>query len=227
MVTTLKARLPGKLASALGLVVLATFLGLPVAGAVSSGDEESFDFRKGTRWKYVGRANGVKTTMVQDVFKISQGDFFARGELATVHHLLMRTRTEDALGERESISTGSYLGLEGDYLVTGTSGGVPVRIYKLGSRKGETWPCTDPRLKSDPDRVFTHLGVEKVAVPAGIFRNARHVQVVIRTEGGVHTGDFYIVPGIGIVKTEALSETAGQKKDVLLELESFSPPGEF
>jgi hypothetical protein len=225
MVTTLTAsKVPPFL---LWTVFLALPLGLPEGWASSPVDEESFDFRTGTRWKYVGTAGGLKTTLAQEVFKISQGDLFVKGELATIHHILMRTQSESARGQRELISTTSYLGLEGDYFVTGTLAGVPVRVYKLGSRKGDTWPCTDPRLKSVPDRVFTHLGVEKVAVPAGIFRNARHVQVVIEAEGGLHTGDFYIVPGIGIVKTRAVSETGGRKTEVFLELESFTPSVEF
>lgn len=202
-------------------------LAFPQGWAASSGDEESFDFFKGTRWTYVGTANGMKTKVVQEIFKVSRGEFFVKGESATVHQLLMRTWSVEPGGERESISTTSYLGLENDYLVTGAVGTVPVRIYKTGSRKGDTWPCTDPRLKSAPDRVFTHLGMEKVTVPAGIFRNARHVQVVIQAEGGSHTGDFFIVPGIGIVKTQAVSETAGRKMEVVLELESFNRPGEF
>src|SRR5206468_4922553 len=107
------------------------------------------------------------------------------------------------------LTTKSYMGVEGGYLVTRTLGGVPVRLYKLGSKKGDRWECTDARLKSDPDRVFTHLGVETVAVPAGTFRNARHVRVEIVAEGRRHTGDFYIVPGVGIVKTEAVLEGDG------------------
>jgi hypothetical protein len=207
-----------------GLVVLAALLALPGA---SPGDEESFRFRKGTRWKYTGTSDGTKTTLLQEVFKISEGDLFTKGEPATIYHLLMKTQSEEPGGAAATLSTKTYLGVEGGYLVTGTLGGVPVRIYKLGSRKGDTWECTDPRLKSDPDRVFTHLGVVTVAVPAGTFTNARHVQVEILANGGRHTGDFYIVPGVGIVKSEAAVESNGVRKSVLVELDRFEPPGEF
>ena len=144
-----------------------------------------------------------------------------------MYHLAMKTVTSSAVGELESLTTTGYLGVENGFLVTGTLGAAPVRIYKLDSRPGDSWLCTDPRLKDVPDRTFTHLRTEAVAVPAGLFKNARHIQVVIRKDAGTYTGDFYIVPGIGIVKTEALAEGDGPAKRVLLELESFSSPGEF
>jgi len=212
---------------ATALFVLAALLSLPSAWAAPSGDEETFQFRKGTRWKYTGTAGGTKTTLTQEVFKISQGEVFTKGEPATVYHLVTRTQSDDPAGQTSSLSTRSYLGVESGYLVTGSFGGVPVRIYKLGSQKGDSWECTDPRLKADPDRVFTHLGVETVSVPAGTFKNARHVQVEILAAGGRHVGEFYIVPGVGIVKTQAMSESNGIRKSVLLELDSFDLPGEF
>jgi hypothetical protein len=207
--------------------VLSLFLAFSGAWAASQGDEDSFRFRKGTRWKYTGTAGTTKTSLIQEVFKISEGELFMKGEPATIYHLLMKTESDDPTGAAASLTTKSYLGVEGGYLVTGTLGGVPVRLYKLGSRKGDTWECTDGRLKSAPDQVFTHLGVETVAVPAGTFRNARHVQVEIQAEGRRHTGDFYIVPGVGIVKSEAVVEANGVQKRLLLELDRFEPPGDF
>jgi hypothetical protein len=215
-----------RLIPALGMAA-AVLAGFPSAGAGSSHDEETFEFRKGTRWKYVGTANGTKTTVTQEVFRISRGELFTRGEAATVHHLLMRSSSEGPEGGQESVSTSGFLGVEGGYFMTGSIGGAPVRLYKLGSRPGDTWLCTDPRLKSQPDRQFTHLGMVQVAVPAGVFRNARHVQVHVEKDGVTSTGDFYIVPGVGIVKTEAVAEGYGIKHRVVLELESFTPPNEF
>jgi len=210
-----------------GMVVLGVFLALSGVGAASQGDEDSFNFRKGTRWRYTGTAGATKTSLIQEVFKISEGELFTKGEPATIYHLLMKTERDEPGGAAATLTTKSYLGVEAGYLVTGSLGGVPVRLYKLGSKKGDRWECTDARLKSDPDRVFTHLGVETVSVPAGTFRNARHVRVVIAAEGRRHTGDFYIVPGVGIVKTEAAVEGDGVHKRVVLELDRFEPPGEF
>jgi hypothetical protein len=211
-----------------GLVGLALAAGLSPAWAVSGGDEELFLFRKGTRWSYVGTSNGSRTTVNQEVFKVSQGEFFAKGEPATLHHLIMRSVVADGpTGGIESVSTTGYVGVEGGYFVTGSLGGAPVRLYRLGSKPGDTWPCTDPRLKSPSDHLFTHMGLETVSVPAGVFRNARHVQVQVRSQGVTSTGDFYIVPGVGIVKTGAVSEGNGVTRHVELELEKFSPPGEF
>jgi hypothetical protein len=209
------------------MVVLGLLLALAGAGAASQGDEDTFHFRKGTRWKYTGTAGSTKTSLIQEIFKVSEGELFAKGEPATIYHLLMKTQSDDPTGAAASLTTKTYMGVEGGYLVTGSLGGVPVRLYKLGSRKGDTWECTDARLKSAPDRVFTHLGVETVSVPAGTFRNARHVRVEIAAEGRRHTGDFYIVPGVGIVKTEAVVETDGARKSMLLVLDRFEPPGEF
>lgn len=181
----------------------------------STGDETSFRFQEGTRWTYVGTSQGQKTTVVQEVLQVRPG------EQATVFQLLTKSRTEGPAGELEAISTGSYIGLEDGHFVTGTLGGVAVRLYKKSSRKGDSWPCTE-----GSDRVFTNLGVEEVTVPAGTFPQAHHVQVRVQTPGGVHTGDFYIVPGVGIVKTQATSEENGVKKSVLLELVRFTVPGE-
>ena len=210
-----------------GLLGVALGTGLSPTWAASGGEDETFLFRKGTRWNYVGTSNGTRTTVIQEVFKVSQGEFFAQGEPATLHHLVMRSVAHGPLGGIETVSTTGYVGVEGGYFITGSLGGAPVRLYRLGSKPGDSWPCTDPRLKSQPDHAFTHLGVQTVSVPAGVFRNARHVQVQVRTEGVMSTGDFYIVPGVGIVKTEAVSEGNGVTRRVELELEKFSPPGEF
>jgi hypothetical protein len=212
--------------TALGLAATLA-LGIPAAGAASSGDDETFEFPKGTRWKYVGTTNGTKTTVVQEVFKVSHGELFVPGESITVYHLIMRSGSEGFEGGLESVSTTGFVAVDGEYFMTGSLGSAPVRLYKLGSKPGDSWPCTDPRLKSLPDRTFTHRGLEKVTVPAGVFRNARHVQVQVRKEGVTSTGDFYIVPGVGIVKTQAVVEASGGTRRVELELESFSPPGEF
>ena len=210
-----------------GLLGVALGVGLSPAWAASGTQEESFLFRKGTRWNYVGTSNGSRTTVIQEIFKVSQGEFFAKGEPATLHHLIMRSVADGPTGGAESISTTGYVGVEGGYFVTGSLGGAPVRLYRLGSKPGDSWPCTDPRLKAQPGRSFTHMGLETVAVPAGVFKNARHVRVQVRGEGVTSTGDFYIVPGVGIVKTEAVSEGNGVTRRVELELEKFSPPGEF
>jgi hypothetical protein len=214
-------------AGTVGILVLAVCLGVPPVWAGSSPDDESFHFLKGTRWKYVGTSNGRPTSVVQEVFKISQGDLFIKGESVTLHHLMMRSVIGGPEGESESISTTGYLGTDGEYFFTGTLGAAPVRMYKLGAKKGDVWPCTDPRLKATSDRQFLHLGEESVSVPAGMFRHARHLQVRVSQSGITSTGDFYVVPGVGIVKTEAQSEGGGGKRHVLLELESFTPPGEF
>jgi len=208
-------------------VVLATGLGISSAAAAPSGDQESFRFEKGTRWTYVGTTQGQKTTVVQEVFKVREGDFSLKGESAILYPLLSRTLTEGPSSEVESITTTGYLGLESGFFVTGSLGaGVPVRIFKLGSRRGDSWTCTDPRLKDAPDLVFRNLGMEKVTVPAGTYLDARHIQLRIETPGGLHIGDFYIVPGVGIVKTQATSEESGEKKSLLLELTRFTGPGE-
>lgn len=211
----------------LAILALAVGTGAPSAWAGRASDEESFHFPKGTRWKYVGTTNGRATSVVQEVFKISRGDLFIKGEPVTVHHLLMRSVMDGQQGGSESISTTGYLGIDEQYFFTGTLGGAPVRMYKLGSKKGEIWPSTDPRLTSLPDRQFVHLGEETVSVPAGVFRNVRHLQVRVDRGGVLSVGDFYVVPSVGIIKTEARSEGGGEKRHVELELESFIPPADF
>ena len=152
-------------------------------------------------------------------------DLAWKGEPATVFHLAVRTLNVETGGFEMDLMT-SYLALENDYLVTGSQEGPPVRIYKLNSRKGDTWPCIDPEIKH-LDLVFAHLGEEEITVPAGTFRNARHIQVVIQGAESRHVGDLYIVPRIGIIKSRTLSEGHGRRMDIYLELKKFSPVREF
>ena len=201
-------------------------LGIASAPAASSPADESFYFPKGTRWVYEGKANGVKRTVAQEVLRVSTEDLVWKGEPATVFRLAVRTLNVET-GRFEMGLMTSYLALENGYLVTGSQEGPPVRIYKLNSRKGDTWPCIDPRIGKHPDLVFAHLGEEETTVPAGTFRNARHIQVAIPGEESRHVGDLYIVPRIGIIKSRAFSEGHDKRMEVTLELKRFSPVREF
>lgn len=221
------ARFPHRsMTSALSAAALTACLGLLSARAAPSPDDESFEFRKGTRWTYVGEQNGSKKTVVEEVLQVSTEDLVVTGEPATVFHLAIRTLNVET-GRFELNMTTAYLALEGGFLVTGSREGPPIRIYKLDSRKGDSWPCIDARLTKLSDLVFTHLGEEEITVPAGTFRNARHIQVEFQTEGSRHVGDVYIVPGVGIVKSRTVTEANGEKKSAFLELQKFSPPREF
>ena len=203
-----------------GALLLAC-LGLPLAWGSSLPEEDPFDFPVGTRWSYVGTSGGQKTSVVQEVIAVRQGEFFAPGEGGTLYPLRMRTRCGEAGDEFESDSMRPYLALSGGFLITGNLGGNAVRLYKVSSRKGQSWPCIAPRKSSDPEAEFIHLGIEKVTVPAGDFPNARHIRMRAGPEAAGHATDFWIVPGLGIVKTRAVSLLAGSPREVVLELDSF------
>lgn len=201
-------------------------LGLLPASEAASADDDTFEFHRGTRWTYEGDQNGTRRTVLQEVLRVTTEDLFWKDEPATVYRMAVRTFSEDT-GRFELTSTTTYLALEEGYLVTGSHEGLPVRIYKLDSRKGDSWLCVDPRIRNLPELSFTHLGEEEVTVPAGTYKRARHIQMEIEADGFLHTGDMYIVPGVGIVKSQTTSEGNGQKKTVSLELKKFSSPREY
>lgn len=212
--------------SALLSVMLCVALGDSSVSAVPAHDKEPFYFAKGTRWIYDASHNGTRKSVTQEVLRVTTQDLVWRGEPATVFHLGVKTVNLDSGGIELELTT-SYLALVDGYLATGSPGGLPVRIYKLHSKPGDSWPCVDPRVTGSSPLVFVHLGREDVTVPAGTFKNAHHIQVEISLEGSRHLGELFILPPFGILKSRTLSERGGERIEGTMELRKFIPALEY
>lgn len=87
-----------------------------------------------------------------------------------------------------------------------------VPVYMSGSRKGDSWTY---RL-GDADFKASNLGVEELKVPAGTYKDAIHIQHT-STGATIHQ---WLVPGVGVIKTES---AFGDKPTFTLELREFTP----
>jgi hypothetical protein len=74
--------------------------------------------------------------------------------------------------------------------------GPPNRVYRLGSRKGQSWG-SDPH-ETPGEYLIHHLGLTRVELPAGRFENVLCLRRVLKAI----VQDFYLKPGIGLVKQE-------------------------
>jgi hypothetical protein len=74
--------------------------------------------------------------------------------------------------------------------------GTPIRVYRLGSRKGQSWE-SDPH-GTPGEYLIHHLGLTRVELPAGRFENVRCLRFVLKAI----VQDSYLKPGIGLVKQE-------------------------
>jgi hypothetical protein len=194
-------------------------------GMRSSGNDQ-FDFPRGVRWTYDGDADGKKLVVEQEVVRVTTEPLLIPGQSATISYIATRIQDGDT-GSWHQEPAMSYLALTGGYLVNGMTTGLPIRIYKLDARQGDSWPVIDPRIRSLRGLKFTHLGEEEITVPAGTFGHARHVRAEIEVDGRAETVDIYIVPQVGIIKTETTLEGDGKKSSMTLELRAFHPLREY
>ncbi|MBI2900567.1 MAG: hypothetical protein HYY17_10300 [Planctomycetes bacterium] len=166
--------------------------------------EQFFKFKKDTAWAYEQTRRGETLKVVMKVVKEEGGKVYVDIEEYGKDDKVTRTKN-------------MVFYVEDGYLIwtgAGRSKTPPMRCYKLGSKKGDTWKFdlgTDERKKP---AVATHLGTEEVAVPAGTYEDVVHTQVAI-AEGTSNTVDFYFAPKVGLVKMTA----AGTEK---LELKAFA-----
>ena len=106
-------------------------------------------------------------------------------------------------------------------LIDGPGAGIPIMTWKPGAKEGETWKSAfgeDGRYEA----TVTYLKKEKLAVPAGEYENAIHLQAAWTEKRGKAEKqvvvDVWLVPGIGIAKAaNALEQGA------ILELKEFRP----
>lgn len=151
--------------------------------------EELHRFKPGTEWIYETYApGGAKTRSVVTVTAFENG----------------RTSFEEKRrkeGQEEYSEVLKYAQfIEGGYLVQAElKNGVPQfgrRIYRLGSRKSQTWRETPQEGKGQVE--MRHLGLVNVEVPAGRYPTA----INVRRELEDSVVDLCFVPGIGLVRED-------------------------
>ena len=178
----------------LGLLFLAG-LGVWVARVVAAPEENLHRFGKGTVWNYaVTQADKTYirvTTILEE-----------REDGGVVYETYI---IQDPSEPRPLRSERYVMRVEGKYLLRHTDADRHYRVYRFGSRKGDTW-LTEPKAGSDLKTV--HLGRETVSVPAGSFQNVIHVRLTM-FEGGRRDEDLYLAPGVGIVKRETAFNEGG------------------
>jgi hypothetical protein len=176
----------------IGAGILAVFAGgvfysLRLVGGSEERPEALYAFRPGTTWTYETVEGQERHRGQVRVKKVDAGRVWIEGRLdephaahdwadSYVHYLengyLMRAAVKDGVVQ------------------------APRRLYRLGSRKGQSW-ASDPADKPG-DYLIHHLGLTTVEVPAGRFENVLCLRLVLTAM----VQDFYLKPGIGLVKQE-------------------------
>jgi len=182
-----KPRIVG--AVAVGVVLLAIAILAPLA-LLKREDEPTgtlFDFKVGTEWTYEKATSDARSRVVVRVVG-NEG-----GRVTTEHRTYEKDASEPAL-----VTTWVHYVENGFLMQAGVNGGkmrTPFRLYKLGSRKGQTWK----RLPDDKDgELMKNLGLADMRLPAGRFPRA----VSLRWDRATAVEDTALVPGVGLVQQE-------------------------
>lgn len=159
-------------------------LALAAILAVQEKPEDFYKFKVGTTWVMEGTENGRKKKTTVKVTK-HDGD---------------KTFLESKEGDETTIYVWSK---EEGHLVWSQADGDAIqpmfRVYKFGSKKGDTW---QPMVgEGAEDSKATHLGTVDLQVPVGTYKDAIHIR--FEFGGGTMEMNFYLVPKIGLVKIES------------------------
>ncbi len=173
--------------------------------------EPAWKFARGTSWTY---SKVVKTYLYE-----------ARITVLSADEKQLTVETKDYIpGDEENASTDHSIHKEdGGYLVwielKGDKPQDPLRIYKRGSKEGDTWDAGS----SDPNSKATarHRGRTDVTVPAGTFKDC--VKIDIESDGknplsALYSMTLYLSPKAGLVK---MTMTFAGKPYISLELKQF------
>ncbi len=160
----------------------------PVLPSKETG-EELHSFKPGTVWIYETYAPaGTKTRSVVTVTAFENG-----------RTTFEEKRRKDGQEEYSEVLKYAQF-VEGGYLVQAElKNGVPQfgrRLYRLGSKKSQTWRETPQEGKGSVE--MRHLGLVNVEVPAGRYPAA----INVRRELEDSVVDLCFVPGIGLVRED-------------------------
>lgn len=153
------------------------------------------DFPAGTKWVYTARDAGTGKVLRSESRVVKKD---AAGVTTETRHF----EGPKDLGSKTQVWT-----VKSGLLMLDT-----VAVFMSGARKGDGWTyaVADTKAKA------VHQGVEELKVPAGTYKDAIHV----RHSAGTGEIDVWLVPGIGIAKSE--TRDAG-KPGLIMELKEFTP----
>lgn len=165
-----------------------------------------YRFPRGTAWTYKQSMGETAFRVVLTVVEESEG------------RVVVESKEYPAEGKDPVVKILAWA-MEDGYLVWGEVRGgrihSPLRVYKPGSKKGDTWksPLTGGRGELEA----VHLGTSEVKVPAGTYRDAVRVAFRYGTEQERPLMEIALVPGVGMVR---FGGTAGPAQS-LMELSEF------
>jgi hypothetical protein len=167
-------------------------LGILIAGLVQEDTgEQFFKFPVGTSWKLLQKDGDKETKIELQAAKHEEGKTFVE--------------SKEFRDEGEPKLTTLVWWAEGGHVIWGERRNEKVRpelrIYKLGSKKGDSWDAS-PGPGGPPDAKATHMGTVEKKVAAGTYKDALHVQL----EFGGQKADMFFAPKVGIIRMEMLLE---------------------
>jgi hypothetical protein len=162
--------------------------------------EEFWKFKPGTKWTFQMTGERESRTMVMTALKEEDGK--------------LRVESKEFGADKErpgKEQTLLFYAADGYVIYSELSGGKevdPLRLLKIGAKKGDTWTTEGVGRK---EATVTHLGASTLKVPAGEYKDV----VQVRIDTGEGALDFYLAPKIGLVKAEI---SMGGKVGVTIEL---------
>lgn len=155
--------------------------------------EEFYKFKPGTCWVYEMVEDGKSRKMTLTVTKHDGAKVFLES---------VEERREGGEPKKETL----FWSVEEGFLtiseVKGEKSSPIFRVYKLGSKKGDTWKA--PLIEGGADAV--HLGTGEIEVPAGKYKDVVHVRLTqlvnVEEKEMKFTADFHLAPKVGLVKLE-------------------------
>lgn len=180
---------------------------LAAAALLQADTGESFcRFPKGTSWTYRRSQGDTAFKVVMTVTDQAEG------------RLVVESREYAEEGKEPRPKTLAWAVEEGFLLWGEFKGGKiqsPLRVYKIGSKKGDTWKSPVGEGKGDLEA--THMGTVEVKVPAGTYRDAVQVAFRFGTDQPKPLMEIVLAPKVGMVR---FGGSAGSLQAVM-ELEEF------
>lgn len=162
----------------IAIALLAVFLSSP--GPEDTG-EQFYKFKVGTKWTMKQTGLDEESKVTTEVTKNEDGKVWIESK---------EYRKDE---ESPKVKTLVWY-VEGGLLVWAEKLLPVFNLYKLGSKKGDSWTA-GPGMPEGAQA--KHMGIEEVKVPAGTYKDAVHVQITIKETAA----DFYLAPGVGLIKT--------------------------
>jgi len=170
--------------------------------------EPFYRFSRGASWTYRQSRGGTASRVVLTVTGEEEGK------------VIQESKEYVEEGKEPRVRTLAWA-VEGGYLVWGEYRGgkivSPLRVYKPGSKKGDTWKSPVGEGKEELEAV--HLGTNEVKVAAGTYPDAIQVAFRFGSPGEKPLLEIVLVPKVGMVR---FGGSAGGVQAVM-ELAEFRP----